>query len=494
MASIKNLAKDTVFYGLSTVVPRFLNWSLSLLYANVLPTTGQFGEVTNLYAYIGIFLVILTYGMETGFFRFVNDTEHNDPKTVYGTALFSLATTSSLFVLLMAILLTPLSQWSGYASCYIGMLALIVAIDAFSALPFAYLRYQHRPVRFLFLKLFSVILNISLNLFFFIVCPYLQQHLPGSIDWFYNADFGVGYILVANLVSSAATLLMLLPELCFGRWVFDGKLLKRILNYSYPILLLGIAGNLNQNIDKILYPLLDKSPGAMDQLGIYSASYKIAVVMVMFTTAFRFAYEPFIFDRKKKDSDNKHNYAEAMRYFIIFSCIIFVGVMCFIDLVKVVLPSSYYAGLYVIPIVMVAEMFSGIFFNLSVWYKVTDRTQWGAWFSFGGFAITLVGNVLFVPRFGYMACAWTAFACFFFVMMASYLMGRHYYPIPYDLRSAGRYFCLLVLFLALYYGIDIDNLTLRLLFRTVLFVLFLVYVVKKDLPLRQIPFLNRWFK
>lgn len=494
MANIKSLAKDTVFYGLSTVIPRFLNWSLSLLYANVLPTTGQFGEVTNLYAYIGIFLVILTYGMETGFFRFVNDTEHNNPKTVYGTALFSLASTSSLFVLIIWILLNPLSEWSGYASCYIGMLALIVAIDAFSSLPFAYLRYQHRPIRFLFLKLFSVVLNISLNLFFFLVCPYLQQHAPGSIAWFYNADFGVGYILVSNLIGSAATLLLLFPELFFGRWTFNWPLLKKMLSYSYPILLLGIAGNLNQNIDKLLYPLLDKSAQAMDQLGIYAAGYKIAVVMVMFTTAFRFAYEPFIFDRKKEDNDNKRNYAEAMRFFIIFSCIIFVGVMCYIDIVRLVLPSSYYAGLHVIPIVMFAEMFAGIFFNLSVWYKVTDRTHWGAWFSFGGFVITLLGNILFVPHFGYMACAWTAFACFFFVMTASFLIGKHYYPIPYDLRSAGRYIALLLIFLSIYSLVDINNLAGRLLFRTFLFAMFLAYVIKKDLPLKQIPVLNRWFK
>lgn len=494
MANIKSLAKDTVFYGLSTVVPRFLNWSLSLLYANVLPTTGQFGEVSNLYAYIGIFLVILTYGMETGFFRFVNDKEHNNPQTVFGTSLFSLAFTSSVFVLLIWTLLTPLSQWSGYASCYIAMLALIVAIDAFSSLPFAYLRYKHRPIRFLFLKVFSVILNISFNIFFFLICPYLQRHAPESIAWFYNPDFGVGYVLVSNLISSAATLLMLLPEMFFGRWVFDWALLKRMLTYSFPILLLGIAGNLNQNIDKLLYPILDKSAEAMDQLGIYSAGYKIAVVMVMFTTAFRFAYEPFIFDRKKEDKNNKRNYAEAMRYFIIFSCIIFVGVLCYIDLVRLVLPSSYYAGLHVIPIVMFAEMFAGIFFNLSVWYKVTDRTHWGAWFSVGGFVITLLGNVLFVPRFGYMACAWTAFACFLFVMVASYLIGRRYYPIPYDLRSAARYLCLLLLFFAVYSFVVIDNLALRLLFRSALFVIFLTYVMKTDLPLRQIPVLNKWFK
>lgn len=494
MANIKNLAKDTVFYGLSTVVPRFLNWSLSLLYANVLPSTGQFGEVTNLYAYIGIFLVVLTYGMETGFFRFVNDTEHNEPKTVYGTALFSLASTSSLFVFIIWMLLSPLSQWSGYSSYYIGMLAFIVAIDAFSSLPFAYLRYKRRPVRFLFLKLFSVILNISLNIFFFIVCPYLQQHVPESIAWFYNANFGVGYVLVSNLISSAATLLMLFPELFFGRWIFNWPLLKRMLSYSYPILLLGIAGNLNQNIDKLLYPMIDKSAQAMDQLGIYAAGYKIAVVMVMFTTAFRFAYEPFIFDRKKEDKDNKRNYAEAMRYFIIFSCIIFVGVMCYIDIVRLVLPSSYYAGLHVIPIVMFAEMFAGIFFNLSVWYKVTDQTYWGAWFSFGGFAITLLGNILFVPYFGYMACAWTAFACFLFVMMASYLIGRRHYPIPYDLRSAARYLGLLLLFLFVYYWVVIDNMVVRLLFRTALFAMFLAYIVKKDLPLNQIPVLNKWFK
>lgn len=494
MGSIKNLAKDTVYYGMSTIVPKFLNWCLTPFYVNVLDPDA-YGEVTNLYSYTALLLVILTYGMETGFFRFANDKNYNNPVNVFSTAQFSLFTTSSLFFILIWMFRGPLSGAMGYPVDYIWMLALIIAIDAFCSLPFAYLRFSHRPIRFMVIKIASVIINIGFNLFFLLLCPWLYKMAPESIGWFYNPDFGVGYIIVANLISSAVVLLLLSPEIFSVHYRFDGALLRKMLVYSFPILILGIAGIMNQTLDKILYPLLmGHSDIAKTQLGIYGAGYKIAVIMVMFISAFRFAFEPFIFAREKNEQDNQKRYVDSMHFFIIFGYVIFLGVCFYIDLIKMIIPATYYDGFRVVPIVMMAELFAGIFFNLSVWYKITDRTHWGAWFSIVGLVITICGNILFVPTYGYMACAWTALACYLSMTVISYLIGRQYYPIRYKIKPALNYTIIALLLFGISRIIIPSDLILRLSFRTILFMLFIGYILKKDLPLKEIPVINKWIK
>lgn len=498
MSGMKSLAKDTAIYGLSSILGRFLNWCFVFLYINALKTTAEYGIVTNLYAYMALLLIILTYGLETGFFRFANDKEYKDPLKVYTTGLISLASTSSLFFILMLIFLKPVSAWLGYPAHtdYVWMVALIIAIDAFTALPFAYLRYQKRPIRFAALKLFSIFLNIALNLFFFLLCPWIYKTNPTLISWFFDPDFMVGYILVSNLISSGAVLLMLIPEIFKIRYRFDAVIWKRMLRYSFPLLILGIAGIMNQTFDKMFYPLLAESrPNAMSELGIYGAAYKIAIVMVMFTQAFRFAYEPFIFAKNKESGDeNKKSYSDAMKYFVIFGLFIFLGVMFYLDLVRFLMPKEYFTGIEVVPIVMLAELFFGIFFNLSLWYKLTDQTQWGAWFSLFGFVVTAAINIMFVPRFGYMACAWAAFFCYFSMMMVSYFIGQKKYPIKYDLPSMGRYAVLTLVLYAVAIWVDIDNLVLKLLFRIALLSVFVVYMVKRDLPIKEIPLINKLIK
>lgn len=493
MGSVKSLAKDTVYYGLSTIVPRFLNWCLTPLYVNIL-NPSAYGEVTNLYGYTALLLVILTYGMETGFFRFANDKKYNDAPAVYTTILLTLLSTTVLFLIVVYSFLHPLAGKMGYPADYIWMLALITGIDAFCSLPFAHLRYQRRPIRFLSIKLLSVVVNIGANLFFLLLCPWLYKISPESISWFYRPEYGVGYIIISNLISSVVVLLVLLPEIFKVRFRFDKELLRRILSYSFPILILGIAGIMNQTLDKILYPILADPATAKAQLGVYGAGYKIAVVMVMFIAAFRFAFEPFIFAREKNEEDNQKRYIDSMHFFIIFGFAIFLGVTFYIDIIKMIIPAEYYNGFRVVPIIMIAELFSGIFFNLSVWYKITDRTRWGAWFSIIGCIVTVFGNVLFVPRYGYMACAWTAFACYFIMMVVSYLVGQHYYPIQYKLKSALGYGIIAGLLFFTAQIVVIDNLTLRLMFRSLLFVLFICYILKKDLPLQEIPIINNWIK
>lgn len=496
MAGMKSLAKDTAIYGLSSIIGRFLNWCLVPLYTYKLATTGEFGVVTNLYAWMALLLVILTYGLETGFFRFANDGQAGSPQRVYATCLASLAMTSVVFIGGVFLFLDPLSRAAGVGAHpeYIGMTAAIIGMDAFCSVPFAYLRYQQRPLRFAALKLLFIGLNIGLNLFFLLLCPWLQERYPGCLGWLYRPDYGVGYILVSNLIGTFIVLLALSPEIFRLRWQFDKILWRRIMRYSFPLLILGVAGIMNQTIDKILYPLLVDNPAtAMEELGIYGANYKIGIVMVMFIQAFRYAYEPFIF-AQHKDSDKTGAYAAAMKYFIIFGLLIFLGVMFYIDILRYFVNPRYFAGLKIVPVVMLAELCFGIFFNLSLWYKLTDRTQWGAYFSLFGLLVTVAGNIIFVPRYGYVACAWAAFACYAVMMLASWVLGQRYYPIRYDLKTIGRYFVLAAALYAAAEWVAIENTALRLGFRTLLLAVYVIYLLKNDLPLREIPYLNRLVK
>lgn len=493
---IKRLAKETAVYGLSSIIGRFLNWLLVPMYVRVLAQPSDYGIVTNLYGWVALLLVLLTYGMETGFFRFINKEEEN-PSSVYATTLFSLSVTSLTFLLAVFIFLHPVSNWLGYMATpeYILMFGVILALDAVSNIPFAYLRYQKRPFRFAGLKLFSIFLNIFFNIFFLVICPWLSEQLPALVNWFYVPDYGVGYIFVANVVTSAVTFLLLLPEIrvCMGVRP-DFTLLKRMLKYSFPILILGLAGILNQTIDKILFPFLfDDRDYANEQLGIYGACFKIAVVMVMFIQAFRYAYEPFIFS-KNKNEDNRKSYSEAMKYFIIFALLIFIGVTFYLDVLKYFVVPDYYPGLRVVPVVMLGELFFGIYFNLSLWYKLTDQTQWGAYFSILGSVITIFIIIAFVPAYGFMACAWASFVCNFVMMILSYFFGQKKYPVKYDLKSAAIYAFVAALLYAAGMLPEIESEVLRLTYRTVLLGLFVLFIIKRDLPLRELPYIGRLIK
>lgn len=441
MAGVKSLAKDTAIYGVSSIVGRFLNWCLVPLYTRLFPE-DMYGVVTYVYSIVALTLIILTYGMETGFFRFANHERYSNPDEVYSTSLTSLGFTSTLFFALVLLFLEPVSramECGGHES-YVWMMALAVAIDAYSCIPFAYLRYKKRPVRFAMLKLVNIGLNIVLNIFFLLICPWLMRVAPGWVEWFYVADLGIGYIFLSNLIASAVTLLMLLPDIVRIPLKFNGRLLREMLAYSFPLLVLGIAGIMNQTLDKILYPVLATSD-AMAGLGIYGANYKIAIVMVMFIQAFRFAYEPFIFARDTAKGGNKDKaYSGAMTWFVIFGLFIFLGVMFFLPVLKYFISPAYFEGLKVVPVVMMAELFFGIFFNLSLWYKITDRTIWGTWFSLMGLVVTLALNIAFVPAYGYMACAWAAFCCYGLMMVASYLVGRVKHPVGYDIPRLLFYF------------------------------------------------------
>ena len=440
MANLKSLAKDTAIYGMSSIIGRFLNYLLVPLYtAKLSAASGGYGVITNMYAYTALLLVILTYGMETTFFRYANK-EGEDPQRVYSTILTSVGTTSLVFVLLVLGFLSPISSFMGYADhpSYVWVMAMTVAIDAFQCIPFAYLRYKKRPMKFAALKLLFIVLNIALNLLYFLVLPALYQSHPDWVSGIYDPTVGAGYAFYINLACTGSITFCFWKELTGFKYVFDWALMKRMMSYSWPILVLGIAGILNQTADKILFPYIYKGSDAHAQLGIYGAASKIAMIMAMITQAFRYAYEPFVFG-KSKDKDNKDTYAKAMKYFVIFTLLAFLVVIGYMDILKHIIGHDYWDGLRVVPIVMAAEIMMGVYFNLSFWYKLIDKTIWGAYFSGVGCAVLIAVNVIFVPRYGYMACAWAGFAGYGTAMLLSYFVGQKKYPINYPVGEMMVY-------------------------------------------------------
>lgn len=496
MAGLKSLAKDTAIYGMSSIVGRFLNYLLVPLYTAVIPSaTGGYGVVSNVYAYTALILVLLTFGMETGFFRFANK-QGEDAGKVYANSLIFIGGLSLLFVVLCMIFLQPISNLLEYPdhTDYIAMMILVVALDSFQCIPFAYLRYQKRPIKFAAIKLLNIVGNIGLNLFFLLLCPYLYRHSPELVSWFYNPDYLVGYIFVSNLIMSVLQMFFFIPELKCVTYRVDPVLMKRMIHYSFPILIFGLVGILNQTIDKMIYPFLfdDRQEGLV-QLGIYSATSKVAMVMAMFTQAFRYAYEPFVFG-KNKEKDSKKMYSAAMKYFFIFALLAFLAVMFYMDILKYLVASDYREGLGVVAIVMGAEILKGIYFNLSFWYKLTDETYWGAYFSLIGCSVILALNVWLVPTYGYVASAWASVAGYGVITLLSYVIGQRKYPVSYPLEAMGMYLILAALLFGVAYGVHIENTLLRLVFRSLLLLVFVGYIIRKDLPLKSIPLLNRFVK
>ncbi|MBQ5984090.1 MAG: lipopolysaccharide biosynthesis protein [Bacteroidales bacterium] len=496
MADMKSLARDTAIYGLSSIVGRFLNYLLVPVYTYAIAaSSGGYGVITNLYAYTALLLVILTYGMETTFFRFANK-EGEDPKLVYSTILRMIGGTSLLFIALVFIFIGPVSRAMGYPDhpSYIWSLAIVVALDAFQAILFSYLRYQKRPVKFAALKLLFIILNIALTLLFFVLLPKLYQTHPDWVGKIYDPSIGVGYVFYINLFCTSFVTFFFLKEIRGIGYGFDAALSRRMLSYSWPILVLGIAGILNQTADKILFPKIYPGEDANAQLGIYGAASKIAMIMAMITQAFRYAYEPFVFGNSR-DRDSKETYAKGMKYFVIFTLLAFLCVMGYMNILRYIIRSDYWDGLRVVPIVMAAEIMMGIYFNLSFWYKLTDKTIWGAVFSGIGCAVLIAVNVIFVPKFGYMACAWGGFAGYGTAMLLSYFVGQKHYPIAYPIKEMAVYVLITAIQFA---GILWSNTHLgfwpALIVNTFLILVFCFYIVKKDLPLSGLPVIGKYFK
>ena len=446
MPSLKRLLSDSVIYGLSSIVGRFLNYLLFPVYTyHISAASGGYGVVTEVYAYTALLLVILTFGMETTFFYYSN-REGVDRRRVFSTSLTAVGSVSALFVLLVLAFIGPISAYMGYNDHpeYIRAMAIVVAIDAFQSILFARLRRDGRPWKFFALKMAFIILSMALNLFVFLVAPH-WSHLPW-MAWYDEAN-NVKYIFYINLFCTAIVTLGFFKELKDYRFsLFDLSLLKQMLKYAWPLLLFGIVGIFNQTADKILLPRLLPGEEGHIQLGIYGACIKIAMIMALITQAFRYAYEPFVFGGQK-DKDSKETQALATKYFVMFTSLAFLAVMCYIDLFQYLMGPDYREALPAVPIVMMAEIFMGIYFNLSFWYKLTGQTWWGAVMSAIGCVVLVAINIIFVPKIGYMACAWGGLVGYGVCVLLSYFIGQKKNPIPYPVVTILGY---LALAMALY--------------------------------------------
>ena len=446
MPSLKKLLSDSVIYGLSSIVGRFLNYLLFPVYTyHISAASGGYGVVTEVYAYTALLAVILTFGMETTFFYYSN-REGVDRRRVFCTSLTAVGSVSALFVMLVLAFIGPISASMGYSDHpdYIGAMAIVVAIDAFQSILFARLRRDGRPWKFFALKMAFIILSMALNLFVFLVAPH-WSHLPW-MSW-YDESNNVKYIFYINLFCTAIITLGFLKELKDYRLSnFSLPLLKQMLGYAWPLLLLGIVGIFNQTADKILLPRLLPGEEGHIQLGIYGACIKIAMIMALITQAFRYAYEPFVFGGQK-DNDSKETQAQATKYFVMFTSFAFLAVMCYIDLFQYLMGPDYREALPAVPIVMMAEIFMGIYFNLSFWYKLSGQTWWGAVMSTIGCVVLVAINIIFVPKIGYMACAWGGLVGYGVCVLLSYFIGQKKNPIPYPVATILGY---LALALALY--------------------------------------------
>ncbi|PLX14040.1 MAG: polysaccharide biosynthesis protein [Marinilabiliales bacterium] len=450
---IKKLAGDTAIYGLGTMVPRLLNYLLVPFYTRLVFNTEEYGHITELYAYVAILLVLLTLGMETAFFRYAN--KNKNAIAVYNTSLSTISIVTVFFLLLIVLFLGDISsaiRYSGHSE-YILLIALIVGIDAFTAIPFAWLRYENKAKRFSLIRILSVVINISFNLIFLIVIPkFFPEISENSV--LYEAENKIIFVFIANIIGSASTLLLLWNEIKLFKFSIDKVLLRKLLAYGLPILVIGFAGMINEVADKILlkYFLSDQET-AIEQVGIYGASYKLAILMMLFIQMFRYAAEPFFFAEAKKKNAKK-TYGEVMNWFVIFIWFIFLGVNLYLDIFKYFIGEEFWAGLSVVPIILAAKMSLGVFFNLSVWYKLTNKTLYGALIAIFGALVTIVLNIILIPTMGYMGSAWANFICYFSMMLISFFWGRKVYKVNYNLKKIFTYSILglLVYYASVYFG------------------------------------------
>lgn len=485
MSVIKKLIGQTAIYGMSTIVGRFLNFLLVPLYTRFF-CQSDYGIVTELYSYTVFLMILLTYGLETGFFRFSQN--QNDKDNVYTTILTSLTFSTGLFLLLVFLFLGNISSAIGYQGSerFILWMAIIIGIDVITTVPFARLRLQNRAIHFAVIKFVNIGLNIGFNLLFLIVFPFIanKYHVSFFVTYFSKPD--VSYIFISNLIASTITLLMLVPEMFKSHKKFDYDLLKRVLAYSWPLLIAGLAGSVNEVYDRIsLRYFLTVPPGVdphtyiLSQVGIYGASYKLAMIIAIFNQAFRYAVEPLFFSRIHQ-SDSRILYARILNLFVAFTLLLFLVIMVYIDFFKFFIGSHFYEGLAVVPVLLMANIFLGIVFNMSIWYKLSNQTKFGMYIVGFGAVVTFLMNVILVPIYGYMACAWATLICYLLMSVLSYILCQKFYSIPYNIKRLAFYFAISFCLFVVDKFVIIDIFAVKLAFKTLLVLVFMMSVLWKE--------------
>ena len=487
MNPFKKLASQTAIYGLPTIIGRLLNYFLVPLYTYNF-STSEYGTVNEMYAYVSFLLIVLTYGMETALFNF--SRLQDDKQKVYSTILTCVAFTSAVFIAGLTIFSQPIAnaiQHSGHPE-YITWFAWILGLDAVSSIAFAKLREQNKAKNFAIIKTLNIGVNIFFNVFFLWLCKSEFDHAKHSaLAGLYNPQIGIGYIFISNLIASVVTLLILLPSILKAKFGLERSMLRTILAYALPLLVAGLAGMTNETMDRLLLKYIFPSNIALDQVGIYGACYKISIIMTMFIQTFRFAAEPFFFSHAK-EQDAKYVYARVMDYFVIICMAIFLGTMMNISWIQYFIGKNFRSGLNVVPILLLANFCLGVFFNLSIWYKLADKTRYGAYLTIFGAAITLIGNFIFIPIYGYMASAWATLICYAAMMIVSYLIGNKYYPVNYDLKRVLGYIALSLLLFALSKYLELESYIFNLAAKNLLIVVFLIVVFifeRKNLAVKR---------
>ena len=443
MAIFKNLFKQTFIYGMATVLPRMLSFLLVPLYTDQLPTE-EYGKISIIFSYFVMFNVILAYGMETAFFRFYN--KESDKKKVVSTSAISIAISTIIMMAIAWILKEQISVWTAIKLEYIRLVIYILLLDALVIIPFSWLRAIERPIRYSLIKIANVIINYGLNIFFLLYVKELSANFL-VFENIYKENYQINYIFISNLIASGFTLFMLLPFYFKIKYHFNTNLWKRMMQYALPILVAGIAYSINETFDRILLDKLLPEDVSEHMVGVYSACYKLALFMTLFATAFRLGVEPFFF----KYADNKNapeTYARITKYFVILGSFIFLFVIVFVHVLKTTFlrDESYWEAIKIVPLILLANFCLGIYHNLSVWYKVTDRTKYGAYISIVGAVITLILNFLLIQQYTYMGSAIATLVAYGTMMVVSWYLGRKYYPIPYDLKKMGMYVLLSISF------------------------------------------------
>ncbi|MEQ9188583.1 MAG: polysaccharide biosynthesis C-terminal domain-containing protein [Cryomorphaceae bacterium] len=448
---LKKLAGQTAIYGLSSILGRFLNYLLTPLYTSEqVFSPDQYGIITEMYAYVAFLVVLLTYGMETAFFRYFSAQKENGDQKVFSTALVSLIATSFAFIAIVSAFAQPIAETLGYPNDqeYISWFGIIVGLDALVAVPLAKLRAENKAFRFAFINIAFIGVNIGLNLFFLAYC--LPKYQSGDINWivetFYDPETGVGYVFIANLIASAVRFVLMLPDMLKGRFRFDKVIWRKMVLYALPLLVAGLAGIVNETLDRAMLKwMLIGEQGelmTMTQLGIYGACYKLSIVITLCIQAYRYAAEPFFFDQAES-SQARATYARMLHLFFAFVLFVFLGVTLFIDFFKYFIPNkAYWEGLDIVPVLLLANVFLGVYYNLSVWYKLTDKTKYGSFIAIGGALLTIGLNLALIPVLGFRGSAWATLLCYFSMAAASYLIGQKFYPVPYQLDKLGGYFAL----------------------------------------------------
>lgn len=500
LSGIKKLAGQTIWYGLSSIFGRFLNYLLTPLLVTIF-ATGEYGKISTLFTIAAFLNIVFTYGLETSYFRFASI----EPEAkVYNTCSSSLLVTSTLFTIVLLLFVNPIAGFLEMPAHpeYITWVILIVALDTLAVMPFAKLRHEGRPRKFAAIKILNILINVGLVVFFLVLCKTAhEKNSNGFLAGLYNPEIGLGYVILSNLIASGLTLLLLSREFLAFRFRLNPVFWKKLMSYSWPLVIVGFGGMVNETIDRIM--LLKLYPGtteeAFSQSGIYSANYKLAVIIVLFIQAFRMGAEPFFF--KQSTSENAQRiYARVMKFFVIACCFCFLGVTLFLDIWKYFMGTAhpeYYSGLKVVPLLMTAKIFLGIYYNLSIWYKIKERNLTGAWITLGGAAITILFNWFFIPVWGYMACAIATVLCYGFMMVSSYLLGQKHYPVPYAWKKILAYIVICIMFFGLHQAFLLLDMN-RWVNRGVaaafvgLFALLVLNVEKKEF--QRIPVIGRFLK